>query len=221
MIYVLTFLVILIIINLFIIGIYYSNVIIDIKKIKINNKENNIADLYIDNLDVNVYLYLFKIIKILKIKIKNENIVILGFKIPSKKILKFEKNNIYENLINLKNNYKKIRFDNIKLKLKKFDMKLKIGTENVIATSFVVFAFSTIITYFLKLVIDKYNSNKYNYIIEPIYVNQNNISLDLESEIKIETKNLILFICKYAKLKASFLKSTVNNITNLKVAKNV
>lgn len=198
--FILVFLIIIIIISTLSLAFIFSEVKVDIKDLKILNKDNKITNLNFEKVKINVGLYLFKKIRIVKIKINDKELKVFNFKIPLKKINEINKNSLYSVIKNLKENYRRLNIKNIKPEFEKFKLNLKLGTENAIVTSFTVFSVSNIITFILQSTINKYNNKKYNYKIEPIYINKNYIFLDYEGIVKFKTRYLIMFFKKYYNL---------------------
>jgi len=90
---------------------------------------------------------------------------------------------IYQNAkldkIDLRSIEKEIKWSDLK-QIKKiepkfalFNLNVKVGTEDVIVTSFLVFAISTFLSILLPYTIKEYKKDKYVYEIKPIYMNQN------------------------------------------------
>ena len=76
-------------------------------------------------------------------------------------------------------------------KLQEIKLELKLGTEDVILTSFLIAIISIIISMLLSKVIEKFDEKKYKYQILPIYNSQNSIKIALEGIIDIKLVNII------------------------------
>lgn len=77
------------------------------------------------------------------------------------------------------------------LKIEVLTLQIKIDTESVLLTSYLVGIISTLIPNLLINSIKNYNSNKYEWKIIPIYKNRNFISLKLNSIISIKVVHII------------------------------
>ncbi len=80
-----------------------------------------------------------------------------------------------------------VRFD-------KLNFKAEIGTIDVILTSAIITILASTIGIVLAKVIKKYDKEKYNYEIYPIYQNKNLINLNLNCIIKVKMVHIILVI---------------------------
>lgn len=202
--------------NFFILGIFFSDIEVNIKELKIEKDEKETFYTGIKKANIDINLYFFKLIKILKIKINENCLIIFGKRIDIKQTYNKEKNRKFlaEKIKELKDNYKDINFKYIKPNLSNFRFKLEVGTENATITSFLTFTISSILTYILKKSIKIFNPEKYNYKITPIYSNSNYFSASLNSKIKFDTLNLITFAKQFEKVKSSkniFEKNKLNN----------
>ena len=79
-------------------------------------------------------------------------------------------------------------------KLEKIKLDLKLGTEDVVLTSFLIVIVSIIISMMLSKIIKKYDEKKYKYMIIPVYNNSNSIKITLEGIIDIKLVNIISII---------------------------
>lgn len=77
------------------------------------------------------------------------------------------------------------------LKIEALKLQIKIDTESVLLTSYLVGIISTLIPNLLINSIKKYDSNKYEWKIIPIYNNKNFISLKINSIISIKVVHII------------------------------
>lgn len=85
------------------------------------------------------------------------------------------------------------------LKLEEFQLKLELGTEDVIITSFLVMLISSVLAMVLTKVIKHYEKEKYSYEIMPIYENRNVIKLMLNGKIQIKVFSIIAIIFELIK----------------------
>lgn len=148
--------------------------------------------------NVKIGLYLFGFIKIVGISLKEDGIHFLCFTFPYNKMkidkdsMKFLKNFSLLNILHLLN-----------INLKKFHVDLRIGTENMMLTVFLVFAISTFLSILCAKNRKQINLEKYDYKIRPIY-HQNQISFEIATIISISMCNIlktILFARRQTKKK--------------------
>jgi len=174
-------------ITIFII-ILLSTIQIEIVNLKIASKnvkqERNIKDDY----QIKIKLYFL------------EKIPILVIKLDKYKLRKIYENNKFNNLnINFKKIENKIKvnrkeifdaFKKIKIRISKLSLKINIGTEDAILTSYIV----AILASFIGIILPhlaKENINKCEYIVNPKYMNRNEYYICLESIIKIKIVHII------------------------------
>ena len=140
---------------------------------------------------IKVKVYCFKYLKLFEI-IFSES----GFKIFKKekkynytfiefiKILLGDENRKLLKLFSL-DNYKAL-----KIKIKEFDLDLKIGVFENMVTGFVVTILSTIVSIFLGNHIKKYNRKKYYFKITPVY---DELYFDMKLNLKFEIKTFSIY----------------------------
>lgn len=87
----------------------------------------------------------------------------------------------------------------IKLNLKKLDLKIDISTTDCILTSYVVFILSNIIAFFIKFINVKINSKNFKYVINPLYVNQKILNIKLDCIITTNLVHIISILYKNLK----------------------
>lgn len=85
-------------------------------------------------------------------------------------------------------------FKRLKIRIDKLNLKLEIGTIDVILTSAIIAILASVIGIILANVIKKYEKEKYNYKIYPIYQNKNLIKLNLNCIIKVKMVHIIYII---------------------------
>ena len=170
---------------LIIIGLVFSKIKINIKNVTIINTDKNF--------DIEIIIYLFGILKILKIKINSENMIIFKSKIKlqkiKKKILKNFNVNKIENSI-----FKRITFKELKkLQLNVITLKiyLEYSTNNILLTTYSVPVISTIFGFLYNLSIKKYDSKNYYFKINPMYLNKKYFYIEGESIIEIKMVHII------------------------------
>lgn len=187
MIFILIFLFISICIELFILGIIYSKIIVNIENLEVNsiNKQVNI-----DTIVISLEIKLYKIFKILKIKFYKDYFKILGIKVNYKKALKYEtKNELTEKVYKFINK-NKIQIKNLKPNLEYFKFELNFGTEDVIITSILTAMFSGAIVLLLKKFVRKINKEDYSFKITPNYFNVNNFNVKFKSKINFNLNSV-------------------------------
>ena len=79
-------------------------------------------------------------------------------------------------------------------KLKSLKLDFKLGTEDVLYTSFIVFILSTFISLILPHIAEQKSSSKIKYDISPLYTGKNIFSLNLNSIICIKMVHIINII---------------------------
>ena len=135
-------------------------------------------------------LYIFNRINYLKISINKNKL----------KSLKSSKNMDRINQQIAKYN-KKIKFKNVlknlKLKLKKLNLKLEIGTENAALTAIFIGIISTFFSIFVGNLV--YNSKEINWKINPVYSNENLINLELNCIFSLKLIHIIITIYEMRK----------------------
>ncbi len=87
----------------------------------------------------------------------------------------------------------------IKLNLKKLDLKIDISTTDCILTSYTVFILSNIIAFFIKFTNVKINFKKFKYMINPLYVNQKILNIKLDCIITTNLAHIISILYKNLK----------------------
>ena len=122
---------------------------------------------------------------------------ILSIKIDKEKVKKFDIKNInfnkMKNEIPSKEESKKI-LEKLNIELSKIDLRVDIGTENVIITSAIIVIISTLLGIILAKTIKKYERDKHKYLIYPIYQNKNLIKVQLNCIIKVKMVHIISVI---------------------------
>lgn len=128
----------------------------------------------------------------------------LSIKLNDKKIKKiYNKMNLEKmDLKTLQNDFKIKNLEYLKklnLKISYLHLKFKIGTEDVVATSFVVAIISSIIGILLPHVVKKYEKDKYYYKIIPLYINKNVYEIKFDCIIEIKNVHIINIIYVFIK----------------------
>ena len=82
----------------------------------------------------------------------------------------------------------------LQIKIDKLNLKLDIGTIDIILTSTIITVLASTIGIVLARMIKKYDKERYNYEIHPIYQDKNIIKLDLNCIIKVKMVHIISII---------------------------
>ena len=172
---------------LLIIGFIFSSISVDVKKVEISNCNNDNKLNY--DYEIDIKLHLFNFIKVLSIKIDKEKINKLNLK---DKIQKINFKKLQKEVLPKKEQKEILRKLNIELK--KFDLKLQIGTIDVIFTTAIVTLLASGIGIGLANIIKEYKKEKYNYEIYPIYQNKNLIKIQLNCIINLKMVHIISII---------------------------
>ena len=155
-------------------------------KLKINirylKKEKNSFKI---KFNVNLGLYLFGFIKILGISLKEDGVHFLCFRFP------YNKMKIDTDSMKILKEFSIWNFlKSLKIRFEKFHLNLKIGTEDMMFTVFLVFALSTFLSILSAKNRKQINLKKFYYKITPIYqVNQ--LSFEASSQISIQIWNIL------------------------------
>lgn len=78
-------------------------------------------------------------------------------------------------------------------KIKKLNLNMEIGTENVVVTSFIIAFVSIIISYIIQKRMDEYQNQRF--VIKPIYYNQNLLNIYFNGIFEIKMIHIIRTIC--------------------------
>ena len=192
---VLVFILLSIIIFLLIIGILFifSVLQIEIKNLKIGNKdiqnENRIKDKY----EIKITFYFLNKIPILWLRLNNNKLRKIS---NSKQLEKIDFKEI-EKQVSTKEIIEFIK--NIKIKISKLDLRIDIGTEDAIITSYLNAFIASIIGIILPHIIKNDKTEKCHYIVNPIYKNKNEYHISLDSIISIEIVHIIYSMLNFVK----------------------
>ena len=172
--------------TLFILMFNLSTLKIQIKNLEVTNMKETAMQI-LPNYKIKISLYLFGKIKWVSIKIDDRKL-----KNKYKKIIL---DTIY--LKEFGQNFKSEDFKYIKTlqpKISHLNFKVKLGTEDAVLTSFIIFAISTIISILLPYRIKKYDKDKYYYQILPLYINKNVYEIKLDCIIEVKMVHIINII---------------------------
>ena len=178
----------------FIIGLLLSKVKFKIKHFEY---ETNLKKRH-KKLELNIGIYLYGYIKILGATLEDDGVRFFGKKLNYQKFKWIEpfKNVDFKNL---DYDFKLRDMREWKLQLESLDLKLDMGFENVLFTSFSIFVASTLLSIFVKRTVKKFNPKKYHYIIKPHYRNANIVNLRATGIISSNTVHIIAILLKYKK----------------------
>ena len=145
---------------------------------------------------ISICMYTLNKIPVLRIKLTKDKFHQLNQKTHIKE--KLEKQMKEQNLKQLSEKYDVTKdfkeiIKNINIRTNKLDLKLEIGTQNVILTSFLIPAISTILAIILYKTGNK--SKKQKYKVEPIYQNKNLINFQLDGIFDLKLIHIITTIC--------------------------
>lgn len=165
--------------------------------ISIRIENLNLSNINLENkLKINycIYfeLYFLNKLKILSLREEKEDLDKLSSKFDLKdKVQKVNFKSMKKNIS--KEELKKI-LKTLKIDLYKINLKIKIGTEDVIITSVIITILSTILGAIFARAIKKYDSKRHSFEIYPIYQNRNQIKLSLNCIIKVKMVHIIYII---------------------------
>lgn len=184
-----------------------STLKINIEKLEISNEIENTP--IIKELDISIGIYVFNKFKILKKHITQNNMQDLK---SSKKLEKLKNKLLNKNTLNKRKNIKAdLSFGKyLNPKLQNINLELKLGTEDVVLTSFLIVIISIAISMLLSKSIDKFDENKYRYKIIPNYNNKNSIKIFLNSIIDVKLVNIINILFRLWFRSDEFDKRTSN-----------
>lgn len=192
---------IVIIIQIIIISIYFSNIILNIQECDISYNEVERKKLNIKEFKMSIQVYLFKIIKILDIKIYEDYCEIFKIKVHLNLLKKLKDNKQNGTIYVIKN------IGKLNPQIKTVNIEIALGSEDVVVTTFLVPTISTVISFLISKYMTNYNYSKdegvskYNFKIIPKYINTNNFTLKGSAKISFDTLRTLFFIKKHRKIK--------------------
>lgn len=179
---------------IFIIGLFLSKVKFKIKCFEYETDLKKKRKKF--EMDVGIYWY--GCIKILGATLGDDGVRIFGKKVSYQKFKWLEPFRNVE-FKSLDRDFKLSELRAWNLQLEKLDLKLDIGFENVLLTSFSIFVVSTILSILVKKTVKKYDSKRYKYVIMPHYRSTNQINLKANAIISAKTVDIICILLKYKK----------------------
>ncbi len=193
---------------LFVLIISISNLRVSINKLEVSNEIENTPIIKKFEMSISVYI-------LNKIKIFNKNINEYDLKsVKNSKRIEQVKNKLL-NGKSVKEKKKNVKMDidilkRLNINLKELNLELKLGTEDVLLTTFLITIISIIISMALAKVIKKYDEKKYKYLIIPNYNNKNSLKIILNGIIEIKLVNIISILFKLLFRSDYFVKRTSN-----------
>ena len=169
----------------------FSTIRINVNKLKLSNIDSNYGE-NIKDYSINISMRLFNKIKWLSVNLNDKKIKKIQNKMNMQKI-DFKK---------LKGDFK---LDDIKLlkeikiEIAYLDLLARIGVDDVVTTSFIIFAITMIISLLLPHVIEEYKDKKYNYKILPLYLNRNAYEIKLDCIIEVKMVHIINIVYVFLK----------------------
>ena len=165
-----------------------STIRINVNKLKLSNIDNNYGE-NIKDYSINISMSLFNKISV---NLNDKKIKKIQNKMNMQKI-DFKK---------LKGNFKPDDIKllkEIKVKIAYLELLARIGVNDVVATSFIIFAITMIISLLLPHVIEEYKDKKYNYKILPLYLNRNAYEIKLDCIIEVKMVHIINIVYVFLK----------------------
>lgn len=200
------FLKIILIISIFLILIITVKVEVKIRNIKYNSekvKEERLAN----NYQIIIKILTLEKIPIFRLKINKSKIEKINAKTHLKQKIEEEiqKQDVAKAIeIEKKYDLKKLIpevYKNIKLETENINLKIDIGTENVVLTSFIIPIISTILAFTVKR----------NFEVQPIYQNKNIIKFELNGIFSVKMIHIINTICILKKKRRVYKNERTSN----------
>ena len=178
---------ILIFVMLVIVGTIFSTLNIRIQKLYFSNQ--NLEKMKWDYL-VFLELSLFGMIKIIKLRIDPKKMARIAQKIKVKeKMRQMNFKQMKQNLPDKKEQIELVK--RLKINLEEFHFVLELGTKDVLITSAMIAFLSSILGIAIARVIKKYQEEKYEYKMIPVYQNKNIINLNANCIIQVKMVHII------------------------------
>lgn len=178
---------ILIFVMLAIVGIIFSTLNIRIQKLYFSNQ--NLEKMKWDYL-VFLELSLFGMIKTIKLRIDPKKVARITKKFKVKeKIKQMDFKQMKQDLPDKKEQIEIIK--RLKINLEEFHFVLELGTKDVLITSTMIAFLSSVLGIAIARVIKKYQEEKYEYKMIPVYQNKNIINLNVNCIIQVKMVHII------------------------------
>lgn len=200
------FLKIILIISIFLILIITVKVEVKIQNIKYNSEKVK-GERLANNYQIIIKILTLEKIPIFRLKINKSKIEKINAKTHLKQKIKKEiqKQDIAKAIeMEKKYDLKKLIpevYKNIKLEAENINLKIDIGTENVVLTSFIIPIISTILAFTVKR----------NFEVQPIYQNKNIIKFELNGIFSVKMIHIIDTICILKKKRRVYKNERTSN----------
>ena len=200
------FLKIILIISIFLILIITVKVEVKIQNIKYNSEKVK-GERLANNYQIIIKILTLEKIPIFRLKINKSKIEKINAKTHLKQKIKKEiqKQDIAKAIeMEKKYDLKKLILEvykNIKLETENINLKIDIGTENVVLTSFIIPIISTILAFTVKR----------NFEVQPIYQNKNIIKFELNGIFSVKMIHIIDTICILKKKRRVYKNERTSN----------
>ena len=200
------FLKIILIISIFLILIITVKVEVKIRNIKYNSEKVK-GGCLTNNYQIIIKILTLEKIPIFRLKINKSKIEKINAKTHLKQKIKEEiqKQDVAKAIeIEKKYDLKKLIpevYKNIKLETENINLKIDIGTENVVLTSFIIPIISTILAFTVKR----------NFEVQPIYQNKNIIKFELNGIFSVKMIHIIDTICILKKKRRVYKNERTSN----------
>ena len=191
---------------LFILIINIIIVLLGYIKVKLENIEiSNIPEFHYNFL-IKIGLYLFNKYRIFEFTIDKNKIK------ETKIFTKFKEQLFKKDFISKFGKMPQITdVKKIKTNIENIDLDIKLGTEDVILTSAIVTIISSTLGIFLGRAIKKYNKEKHNFEILPVYQNKNYFELHLNCIINTKLVHIIYVIYMFSKKRSENKNERTSN----------
>lgn len=191
--------IIIIFVQVFVISLLFSCIVINIEECEISYNENKNNKFNIEKLKIRVQIYLFKFIKLLSINVNKDILAKIKYKLTIEEFQKLNDEQKRGVIFAIKNIRK------LRVKIKTIDLDLDLGTENMLATTFLVPVISTALSTLITSNMEDENlGEKTNckFKVTPKYINTNNFKLKGTSKIYFDTIRILFLFEKYEEAKA-------------------
>lgn len=171
-----------------------STLQIEIKNLKVGNKERINESRIKDKYEIKITLYFLNKMPILWFRLNNRKLRKIY---NSKQLEKIDFRKMQKQLPMNKGTLKMIK--NIKIKILKLNLRIDIGTEDAILTSYLTSFIASIIGIALPHITEEDKIKKCHYIVNPIYQNRNEYHVNLDSIISIKIVHIIYSMLIFVK----------------------
>lgn len=172
-----------------------STIQIEIKNLKLENKENTNKSRIEDKYEIKITLYFLEKIPVFWVRLNSKKIRKIS---NSKRLQKIDFKKMKEQVPKNKETLEKVK--NIKIKISKLNLRIDLGTEDAVLTSYLIAVIASVIGIVLPHITDEDKIQKCHYIVNPIYQNRNEYHISLDSIISIKIVhiiyNMLIFVKK-------------------------